>query len=38
VTHGAVTYIYADVTGTVRGSEVVFCLKADDLVLTRKAH
>jgi hypothetical protein len=38
VTHDAVTYIYEDVTGTVRGSEVVFCLKADDLVLTRKAH
>jgi hypothetical protein len=38
VTHAAVTYIYADVIGTVRGSEVVFCLNADDLVLTRKAH
>lgn len=38
VTHGAVTYIYADVTASVRGSEVVFYLNADDLVLTRKAH
>lgn len=38
VTQAAVTYIYADVPGTVRGSEVVFCLNADDLVQTRKAH
>lgn len=38
VTHDAVTYIYADVIGTVRGNEVVFCLNAEDLVLTRKAH
>jgi hypothetical protein len=38
VTQAAVTYIYADVRGTVRGSEVVFCLNSDDLVLTRKAH
>lgn len=38
VTHNAVTYVYADVIGTVRGSEVVFCLNEDDLVLTRKAH
>ena len=26
VTHNAVTYVYADVIGTVLGSEVVFCL------------
>ena len=38
VTHNAVTYVYADVIGTIRGSEVVFCLNEDDLVLTRKAH
>lgn len=38
VTHRAVTYVYADVSGTVRGREVVFSLSADDLVQTRKAH
>jgi hypothetical protein len=38
VTHGAVTYVYADVIGFVRGDEVVFCLDASDLVQTRKAH
>jgi hypothetical protein len=38
VTHNAVTYVYADVVGTVCGSEVVFCLEGDDLVHTRKAH
>jgi len=38
VTHNAVTYVYADVIGTIRGSEVVFCLNGDDLVLTRKAN
>jgi hypothetical protein len=38
VTHGAVTYVYADVVGFVRGDEVIFCLDASDLVLTRKAH
>ena len=38
VTHGAVTYVYADVVGVVRGNEVVFCLDAEDLVQTRKAH
>lgn len=38
VTHNAVTYVYADVVGTIRGSEVVFSLSGDDLVLTRKAH
>jgi len=38
VTHNAVTYVYADVTGTVRGDEIVFDLSGDDLVSTRKAH
>ena len=38
VTHKAVTYVYADVIGTVCDGEVVFCLNGDDLVLTRKAH
>ena len=38
VTHNAVTYVYADVVGTIRGGEVVFRLTKDDLVLTRKAH
>jgi hypothetical protein len=38
VTHNAVTYVYADVVGTVRDGEVVFSLNEDDLVQTRKAH
>jgi hypothetical protein len=38
VTYGAVTYVYADVIGTVCGREVVFSLDGADLVLTRKAH
>jgi len=38
VTHNAVTYVYQDVIGTVRGSEVVFDLNGEDLVVTRKAH
>jgi hypothetical protein len=38
VTHGAVTYVYADVIGFVSGHEVIFCLDASDLVQTRKAH
>lgn len=38
VTHNAVTYVYADVIGTVHDDEVIFCLNGDDLVLTRKAH
>jgi hypothetical protein len=38
VTHNAVTYVYADVIGTVLGSQVVFSLNGEDLVLTRKAH
>jgi hypothetical protein len=38
VTHNAVTYVYADVIGTVCDGEVVFCLNGSDLVDTRKAH
>jgi hypothetical protein len=38
LTHGAVTYVYADVIGFVRGDEVIFCLDETDLVQTRKAH
>jgi hypothetical protein len=38
VTHDAVTYIYADVPGAVRGNEVIFDLHGEDLVDTRKAH
>lgn len=38
VTHNAVTYVYADVVGTVCGNEVVFSLNETDLVTTRKAH
>lgn len=38
VTHNAVTYVYADVPGTIHGDEVVFCLEESDLVHTRKAH
>ena len=38
VTHHAVTYVYADVAGSIRGDEVVFCLDESALVDTRKAH
>ena len=38
VTHNAVTYVYADVAGTVSGDEVIFWLSGTDLVDTRKAH
>ena len=38
VTCNAVTYVYANVAGTVRASKVVFDLNGDDLVDTRKAH
>jgi hypothetical protein len=38
VTCDAVTYVYADVVGTVRGGKVIFELGGDDLVCTRKAH
>ena len=38
ITCNAVTYVYANVVGIVRASEVVFDLNGDDLVRTRKAH
>jgi hypothetical protein len=38
VTHNAVTYVYADVIGTIHAGEVIFDLDDDDLVHTRKAH
>ena len=38
VTCNAVTYVYANVAGTVHASKVVFDLNGDDLVDTRKAH
>ena len=38
VTCNAVTYVYANVAGTVHASKVIFDLNGDDLVDTRKAH
>jgi hypothetical protein len=38
VTCDAVTYVYANVIGTIRAREVIFELNAEDLVDTRKAH
>lgn len=38
VTSDAVTYVYADVVGTVRAGEVIFELRSEDVVSTRKAH
>ncbi len=38
VTCDAVTYVYADVVGTVRAGKVIFELNSEDLVCTRKAH
>ena len=38
VTCDAVTYVYADVVGTVRAGKVIFELNGADLVCTRKAH
>jgi hypothetical protein len=38
VTCDAVTYVYADVVGTVRADKVIFELNREDLVCTRKAH
>ena len=38
ITCDSVTYVYANVAGTVRASEVVFDLDGEDLVGTRKAH
>ncbi len=38
VTCDAVTYVYADVIGTVWAGKVIFELSGEDLVCTRKAH
>jgi len=38
VTCDAMTYVYADIVGTVRAGEVLFDLNCEDLVCTRKAH
>jgi hypothetical protein len=38
VTHNAVTYVYADVAGTIQAGEVISDLDGEDLVDTRKAH
>ena len=38
VTCDAVTYVYAEVAGTVHAGEVIFELGSDNLVSTRKAH
>ena len=38
VTCDAVTYVYAEVVGTVRAGEVVFQLSSEKLVCARKAH
>ena len=38
VTCDAVTYVYADVGGTVHAGKVVFELNSEDLICTRKAH
>jgi hypothetical protein len=38
VTYDAVTYVYADVVGTVCAGKVIFELCGGDLVCTRKAH
>lgn len=38
ITCDAVTYVYADVVGTVRGEKVIFELRSENLVCTRKAH
>jgi hypothetical protein len=38
VTYDAVTYVYADVVGTVCADKVIFEFSGDDLISTRKAH
>ncbi len=38
VTCDAMTYVYADVVGTVSAGQVLFDLNTEDLVCTRKAH
>ena len=34
----AVTYVYADVVGSVRAGKVIFEFSSEDLMCTRKAH
>ncbi|HTW71396.1 MAG TPA: hypothetical protein VME47_16030 [Acetobacteraceae bacterium] len=38
VTCDAVTYVYANIIGTVLEGKVIFELSRDDVVCTRKAH
>lgn len=38
VTSDAVTYVYAEIAGTLRDGKVIFELCRGDLVSTRKAH
>ena len=38
VTTNAVTYVYAEVTGTIRANKVIFDLCCDDLVDMQRAH
>ena len=38
VTCDAVTYVYADVVGSVHADKVVFELNSEDVVCMRKAH
>jgi len=38
VTTNAITYVYANVTGTIRADKVVFDLYCDDLVEMQRAH
>lgn len=38
VTCDAITYVYADIVGTVCAGQVIFDLNSEDLVCTRKAH
>ena len=38
VTYDAVTYVYADVIGSIRAGKVIFELSREDLVCRQKAH
>ncbi len=38
ITCNAVTYVYANVPGTVRARQVIFDLDGDNLIDARKAH
>ena len=38
ITCDAVTYVYADIVGTVRAGKVLFDLNSEYLVNTQKAH